>query len=147
MEAPAALLGIAAALSLIFAGVCRGGQAISRATTVVMAPTEAPVAFSRAFTVVTASTGPSEAFSRALTLSVGPSIPGQAISRAVTVGEACMGDSDRSSTVDFGDVTSVLSNWLTEYEGLSGPGDANFDGRVDFADLTTVLSSWLQSCN
>ncbi len=59
---------------------------------------------------------------------------------------SCPGDADSSGTVDFGDITSVLSNWLTDYSPGSGPGDANADGGVDFSDVTTVLSEWLSAC-
>ncbi len=58
----------------------------------------------------------------------------------------CLGDADGSGVVDFGDITSVLSNFLNDYTPGTGLGDANGDGLVDFADITSVLSNFLQVC-
>lgn len=50
----------------------------------------------------------------------------------------CPGDANFDNLIDFGDVTSVLSNW-----GGTGPyGDVNDDLTVGFADITSVLANW-----
>jgi len=50
----------------------------------------------------------------------------------------CRGDADHNGSVNFSDITIVLSNW-----GGAGPvGDANGDLLVNFADITSVLSNW-----
>ncbi len=54
----------------------------------------------------------------------------------------CLGDADGSGTVDFADVTTILTQW-----GNSGPqGDSNNDGSVNFADITETLANWLATC-
>ncbi len=58
----------------------------------------------------------------------------------------CFGDANGDGGVDFGDVTTVLSNWLNDYSPGTGPGDANGDQTVDFSDITAVLGSWLAVC-
>ncbi len=58
----------------------------------------------------------------------------------------CFGDADLSGIVNFGDVVSVLSNWLTAYGPGSGPGDANNDLIVNFFDVQTVLANWQVVC-
>ncbi len=55
----------------------------------------------------------------------------------------CLGDANGDGPVNFGDITTVLGQWLTDG---SGGGDANRDGIVNFGDLTTVLSNWLSIC-
>ncbi|HBS28422.1 MAG TPA: hypothetical protein DEB06_02990 [Phycisphaerales bacterium] len=58
------------------------------------------------------------------------------------VPDHCDGDANADRVVDFDDITTVLSRWLT-----SGPmGDADDNGTVDFDDITAVLSRWLQTC-
>ncbi len=136
-----------AALALaVTAALSHAGQAISRPVTLVLPASEPEQAISRAWSVSLMAAAPVQALARPVTVNASPSEPNQAFSRAQTLGEPCVGDSDRSTNVDFADVTSVLAHWLTDYEGTSGPGDANFDGFVDFSDLTAVLGSWLQSC-
>ncbi|HBS29473.1 MAG TPA: hypothetical protein DEB06_08505 [Phycisphaerales bacterium] len=55
---------------------------------------------------------------------------------------ACPGDADGDGAVNFDDITSILSHWLTP-----GPlGDANHDGAVNFDDITEVLVRWLEAC-
>ena len=58
----------------------------------------------------------------------------------------CPGDANGDRIVSFGDITSVLSNWLVDYTPTTGPGDANGDGLVTFEDITEVLSNWLIPC-
>jgi len=58
----------------------------------------------------------------------------------------CEGDADGSGTVDFGDITAVLSNWGVDYTPGTGMGDANTDSIVNFADITAVLSFFGQDC-
>ncbi len=61
----------------------------------------------------------------------------------------CAGDANGDWEVDFDDITSVLSLWLTDYTSSvfgTGPGDANGDGVVTFDDITSVLSNWLNAC-
>lgn len=54
----------------------------------------------------------------------------------------CYGDANGDRTVNFSDITSVLTNWAS-----TGPaGDANFSGGVDFADVTAVLTAWGSDC-
>lgn len=54
----------------------------------------------------------------------------------------CPGDANGDRVVNFGDVSSVLTNW-----GDDGPtGDANDDDSVDFVDITAVLVFWLTPC-
>ncbi len=59
----------------------------------------------------------------------------------------CAGDANGSGTVDFADITAVLSNWGASFTpGSGGAGDANDDGAVDFADITSALSNWNSLC-
>jgi hypothetical protein len=61
----------------------------------------------------------------------------------------CLGDADGSGLVDFGDVTSVLTNWGSGAGTCpigSGPGDADNNGTVEFADITSVLTAWGTAC-
>lgn len=57
----------------------------------------------------------------------------------------CPGDADGNRVVNFGDITSVLTNW-----GRTGPpyrpGDADGSGAVTFADITAVLTAWGTAC-
>lgn len=50
----------------------------------------------------------------------------------------CTGDTDRNGTVEFRDITQVLSNW----NGAGPAGDSNYDGAVDFADITDILANF-----
>lgn len=54
----------------------------------------------------------------------------------------CSGDANNSRAVDFGDITTVLSNF-----GGGGPdGDSNFDCAVTFTDITAVLANFGNIC-
>ncbi|HBS29630.1 MAG TPA: hypothetical protein DEB06_09325 [Phycisphaerales bacterium] len=71
-------------------------------------------------------------------------IAGFAARLSMTVVLTPAGDADGSGTVDFDDITTVLSRWLDT--GLAGlEGDANCDGVVDFDDITEILSMWLET--
>lgn len=101
--------------------------------------------------------GPAPSFTARATL-----IPAAAASRGVNqftliridggeeafVTPLCLGNADKIApgSVDFGDVTAVLGNWLADYGSGTGPGDANGDGSVNFTDLTSVLGNWLSFC-
>jgi len=61
--------------------------------------------------------------------------------------QGCAGDANGDLIVDFDDISSVLGEWLTDYELGTGTGDANGDGSVDFDDLVAVLAHWLESCD
>lgn len=60
----------------------------------------------------------------------------------------CPGNADKIApgTVNFADVTSVLSNFGAIYAS-SGPGDADCNGTVNFADVTSVLTNFNNNCN
>jgi len=66
----------------------------------------------------------------------------------------CTGDADGSGSVDFGDITNVLGNFLASGcpagSGTCGStgvqGDANNDGLVNFSDVTAILGNWLGVC-
>lgn len=65
-------------------------------------------------------------------------IEGLAARLSMDVRLSSAGDADASGTVDFADITEVLSQW-----GFAGPdGDANCDGAVNFADITEILTNW-----
>jgi len=54
----------------------------------------------------------------------------------------CPGDANNDGSVNFDDLTAVLSNW-----GNPGAdGDASGDCVVDFIDLTSVLANWNTVC-
>lgn len=55
----------------------------------------------------------------------------------------CPGDGNGDLSVNFSDITAVLTNWLLP--GTSG--DANHDGSVNFADITEVLTFFLIPCS
>lgn len=57
----------------------------------------------------------------------------------------CTGDADASNSVNFADITSVLTNFGNVYP-TPGPGDANFNTIVDFADITAVLTNFGATC-
>lgn len=56
------------------------------------------------------------------------------------------GDADRSATVDFNDVVSILENWGESYASGTGPGDGNRDSVVDFGDIVAALGNWGGTC-
>jgi hypothetical protein len=59
----------------------------------------------------------------------------------------CSGDANIDGTINFGDITVVLSTFGTQYDpDPAGQGDANADGFVNFSDITTVLSSFGSNC-
>ncbi|MBL8746910.1 MAG: hypothetical protein JNK58_11205 [Phycisphaerae bacterium] len=59
----------------------------------------------------------------------------------------CVGDADGSGTVNFADVSAVLTNWGANYLPGTGVGDADGDGRVLFTDVTAALLGWGASCH
>lgn len=55
----------------------------------------------------------------------------------------CDGDANGDDSVNFTDITSILTNW-----GGAGPaGDANHDGAVNFIDVSTTLTFWGLPCD
>jgi hypothetical protein len=66
----------------------------------------------------------------------------------LTTPPVCLGDATFDNTVDFADITAVLTNWGANYgPGHTGPGDASRDGVVNFADNTAVLTNWGAVCS
>jgi hypothetical protein len=59
----------------------------------------------------------------------------------------CLGDANFDNTVDFADITSVLTFFGTNYGSGTGPGDADRSGVVDFADITSVLTHFGATCS
>lgn len=60
-------------------------------------------------------------------------------------------DVDGSSAVDFGDITTILSNFgrssmIGDPQGPGPIGDISGNGVVDFGDVTRVLLRWGDSC-
>lgn len=64
---------------------------------------------------------------------------------SVSSGLHCFGDANCDRTVNFSDISTVLTHW-GEFYGSTGLGDANQDGTVDFADITGVLENWNVPC-
>ncbi len=58
----------------------------------------------------------------------------------------CPGDANSDGTVDFGDISSILTNWGADYCAQAGAGDANADGVVDFVDINAVYANWGAVC-
>jgi hypothetical protein len=59
----------------------------------------------------------------------------------------CDGDADRSGSVNFDDITTVLGAFGTSTQpGTAGTGDANLDTAVNFDDITTILGSFGTAC-
>lgn len=54
----------------------------------------------------------------------------------------CAGDADGNRSVNFADITSVLSN----FNGAGPAGDADRNGSVNFADITSVLVNFNLPC-
>lgn len=54
----------------------------------------------------------------------------------------CPGDSNGDHSVNFSDITRILSN----FGSLGATGDANADCVVNFADVTSVLSNFGNTC-
>jgi subtilisin family serine protease len=59
---------------------------------------------------------------------------------------ACPGNANGDATVNFDDITSVLSNFGATGGPAYRPGDANGNGSVNFDDVTTVLSRFGNVC-
>lgn len=59
---------------------------------------------------------------------------------------ACPGDADGNNTVNFADITSVLTFFGTDYSPGTGEGDADHNGPVNFADITDVLTNFGLFC-
>lgn len=78
--------------------------------------------------------------------------PGDAPANAAPVAGAacpdCLGDADGNRTLDFVDISAILTNWGAT--GPAGPpstiGDANYDGVVNFEDISTVIARWGVVC-
>lgn len=75
----------------------------------------------------------------------GTTVANPSIATFAIVLAPCLGDADGDRSIDFADITTVLSNWLIPVPAF-GAGDANGDGRVDFVDITTVLGAFNQTC-
>lgn len=59
----------------------------------------------------------------------------------------CEGDANFDRSIDFDDITAVLTFYDAEYPaGATWLGDADRDGVVRFADLTEVLKNFGQPC-
>lgn len=58
----------------------------------------------------------------------------------------CNGDADNSGFVSFVDISTVLANFGTNYNGVWGPGDADNSGMVSFVDISTVLANFGSDC-
>lgn len=60
----------------------------------------------------------------------------------------CFGDSDFNNTVNFADITAVLTNFGADYSPApgTGPGDSTRDGIVNFADITNTLANFNGTC-
>lgn len=59
---------------------------------------------------------------------------------------SCSMDLNQNGVVDFGDITTVLSNYGNG--ALMGdPGDADLDSDVDFGDITTILANFNKVCD
>lgn len=58
----------------------------------------------------------------------------------------CPGDADGNGSVNFADITNVLTNFGATYPGSTGPGDADHNGVVNFADITSVLTNFNLPC-
>jgi hypothetical protein len=59
---------------------------------------------------------------------------------------SCAGDANDDGVVNFGDITSVLGNFGTDYTPGTGAGDADRNGAVNFADITSVLGNFGTDC-
>jgi len=57
----------------------------------------------------------------------------------------CLGNADDMPTVDFADMTQVLTRFGLP-GGIGQPGDADGNGTVNFADINAVLSNWGTVC-
>lgn len=70
---------------------------------------------------------------------------------SLTVGQCsgcCPGNADKQpGGVTFGDVTSVLANFGSNYGAGTGFGDGDCNGAVTFGDITSVLANFGNSCN
>jgi hypothetical protein len=59
----------------------------------------------------------------------------------------CPGNADGLGTVNFADITSVLTHFgSVGTHGQQNPGDADCDGVVNFADVTSVLTFFNSAC-
>lgn len=59
--------------------------------------------------------------------------------------DACFGDANRDRSVNFVDVTTVLTFFGTQYIG-TGQGDSDRSGAVNFGDITSTLTNWGAIC-
>ncbi len=75
----------------------------------------------------------------------GTTVASPAVASFAVVLSPCLGDANGDRSINFADITAVLSNWTFMVPAF-GFGDANGDGKVDFVDITTVLGSFNQNC-
>ncbi|MDX2115028.1 MAG: hypothetical protein SFZ24_05320 [Planctomycetota bacterium] len=75
-----------------------------------------------------------------------PLVTGPAARTVITVLTRNAADLNASGSVDFGDITAVLSAWGQSQTLPFSGADATGDSAVNFADITLVLSRWGQSC-
>lgn len=62
-----------------------------------------------------------------------------AMSLTFALDESCLADLDDDGSVNAGDVTTLLSYWGTDPDGLP---DFNYDGVVDADDLAYLMQRW-----
>lgn len=58
----------------------------------------------------------------------------------------CPGDANADGSVNFADITSTLTHFNTDYDGMTGLGDADLSGTVNFADISAALTNWGSVC-
>ncbi len=81
-----------------------------------------------------------------LGLAVNPSVADDAALHSFTISASCTGDADANGTVNFADISAILTNWAAAAGPCVSSTDANADGMVNFADITAVLSNFGASC-
>ncbi len=57
----------------------------------------------------------------------------------------CRGDADGSRSVNFTDITAILTSWGATGEAYRR-GDSDGSGSVNFSDITCVLTNWGATC-
>lgn len=58
----------------------------------------------------------------------------------------CPGDANGTGTVNFADITSVLTNFGATISSCATPGDSDHNGLVNFADITATLTRFGLPC-
>lgn len=81
-----------------------------------------------------------------LGLAVNPAVADDANIYAFTISGGCSGDADGNGSVNFADISTVLSNWGSTGSACVSNTDVNRDGTVNFGDITVVLSNFGQMC-